>query len=140
MEKRGRKHHEANKTQKKKTIAVVGEKKKYPHAPKTEVLRARTEPGEEASEVSRIAPDPLAVAWGIPRMDVDHPSWQSSQGGEVLPKGSSGESPARWAETDAGISSAVRIHGHVLELAGRVQKYPTRVLLDSGSTGNFISM
>ena len=28
----------------------------------------------------------------------------------------------------------------MLELAGRVQKYPTRVLLDSGSTGNFISM
>ena len=26
-----------------------------------------------------------------------------------------------------------------MELAGRVQKYPTRVLLDSGLTGNFIS-
>ena len=26
-----------------------------------------------------------------------------------------------------------------MELVGRVQNYPTRVLLDSGSTGNFIS-
>ena len=137
VEERGRKHHEAEKTNKKKTVVVEG-KKRDPHTPKTDVLE-RTEPGEEASEVSRIAPDPEAVARGRPRMDVDQPSWQSAQGGAVLPEGSSGESPARWAEADAGISSAVRIHGHVLELAGRVQKYPTRVLLDSGSTGNFIS-
>ena len=53
-------------------------------------------------------------------MDVDQPSWQSAQGGAVLPEDSLGEAPARWAEADAGISSAVRIHGHVLELAGRV--------------------
>ena len=139
MEKGGRKHHEAEKPNKKKTIVVVEGKKRCPHAPKTEVLQARTEPGEEASEVSRNAPDPSAVARGNLRMDVDHPSRQSSQTGEVLPEGSSGESPARWAETDTGISSAVRIHGNVLELAGRVQKCPTRVLLDSGSTGNFIS-
>ena len=119
MEMRGRKHHEADKTNKKKTVIAVEGKKRSPHAPKTDVLE-RTEPGEEASEVSRIAPDPEAVARGRPRMDVDQPSWQSAQGGAVLPEGSSGESPARWAEADAGISSAVRIHGHVLELAGRV--------------------
>ena len=56
-----------------------------------------------------------------------------------MPEGLSGESLAWWAEADARINSAVPIHGHVLELAGRVQKYPTRVLLDSRSTGNFIS-
>ena len=89
--------------------------------------------------MARIALDPETVARGRPRMDVDQPSWQSTQEGANMPKGSSGESPARWTETDAGISSAVRIHGHVLELAGQVQKYPTRVLLDSGSTENFIS-
>ena len=138
LEERGRKHHEADKQNKKKTVLAVEGKKRNPHAPKTDVLRG-TEPGEEASEVSRIAPDPEAVARGRPRMDVDQPSWQSAQGGAVLPEGSSGESLARWAEADARISSAVRIHGHVLELAGRVQKYPTRVLLHSGSTGNFIS-
>ena len=89
--------------------------------------------------MARIAPDPEAVARGIPRMDKDQPSWQSNRGGVDLPEGSLGGSPARWAATDEKVSSAVRILGRVLELAGRVQKYPTRVLLDSGSTGNFIS-
>ena len=41
--------------------------------------------------------------------------------------------------TDHQISSAVRIRGSVLELAGRVNGYPARVLIDSGATGNFIS-
>ena len=89
--------------------------------------------------MARIAPDPEAVARGIPRMEKDQPSWQSTRGGVDLPEGSSGESPARWAASDEEVSAAVRILGRVLELAGRVQKYPTRVLLDSGSTGNFIS-
>ena len=40
---------------------------------------------------------------------------------------------------DSLISSAVRIRGSVLELAGRVNGYPARVLIDSGATGNFIS-
>ena len=45
----------------------------------------------------------------------------------------------REAVAESGVSSAVQLHGNVLELAGRVQNYPTWVLLDSGSTGNFIS-
>ena len=42
-------------------------------------------------------------------------------------------------ELNQGISSAVRVHGPVMELAGRVRNSSTRVLLDSGSTGNFVS-
>ena len=74
MEKGGKKCHEAEKPNKKKTIIVVEGKKRYPQAPKTEVLHARIEPGEEASEVSQNTPNPSAVATGKPRMDVDHPS------------------------------------------------------------------
>ena len=102
----------ADKQNKKQRLVEVEGKKRVLHTPKTDVLQ-RTEPGEEAREMARIAPDPETVARGRPRMDVDQPSWQSTQGGVDLPEGSSGESPARWAETDAGISSAVRIHGHV---------------------------
>ena len=106
MEMRGRKHHKADKQNKKKTVVAVEGKKRSPHAPKTDVLQ-RTEPGEEVSEVSRIAPELEAAARGRPRMDADQPSWQSAQGGAVLPEGSSGESPARWAEADVGISPAI---------------------------------
>ena len=138
LENRDRDHHEADKTNKKQKSVVVEGKKRILHAPRTDVLQS-AEPGEEAREMARIAPDPEAVARGIPRMEKDQPSWQSTRGGVELPEGSSGESPARWAATDEEVSSAVRVLGRVLELAGRVQKYPTRVLLDSGSTGNFIS-
>ena len=72
-------------------------------------------------------------------MDLDQPSWQASQRDGVLPEHSSGEPSTGVAIAESGVNSAVRIHGNVLELAGRVQNYPTRVLLDSGLTGNFIS-
>ena len=135
---RGRKHHKADKQNKKQRLVEVEGKKRVLHTPKTDVLQ-RTEPGEEAREMAQIALDPTTVAQGIPRMDEDQPPWQSTQGRVDLPEGLLGESPTRWARTDARINSAVRIYGHVLELAGRVQKYPTGVLLDFGSTGNFIS-
>ena len=51
-------------------------------------------------------------------MDVGRPSRQH----ETLPKIPTGEPLTRLAETDPGISSAVRIHGNVLELAGRVKQ------------------
>lgn len=117
---------------------MVEGKKKGSNAPITGVLYVRAEPGEEASEVSQIAPDPSVVVSGKLRMDMDQPSWQSSQEGEVLPKGSLGESPTQWAKTDVGISLAIWIYGYVLELANGFQKHPTRVLLDSGLTRNFI--
>ena len=41
--------------------------------------------------------------------------------------------------SEHGISSAIRIRGFVLELAGRVNKKKIKVLIDSGATGNFIS-
>ena len=72
-------------------------------------------------------------------MDLDQPSWQASQRNGDLPEHSSGEPSTEVVAAESGVSSAIRIHGNVLELARRVQNYPTRVLLDSGSTGNFIS-
>ena len=114
-------------------------KKRTPQAPITDNLQKSAEPGKGASETSRVTPNPLTVARGTPRMDLDQPSWQASQSCGDLPEHSSGEPSTRVAATESGVSSAVRIHGNVLELAGRVQNYPTRVLLDSGSIGNFIS-
>ena len=50
-----------------------------------------------------------------------------------------GGTPANVEADHWGISSAVRLRGPVLELAGRVKRKPVKVLLDSGSTGNFMS-
>ena len=59
-------------------------------------------------------------------MALDQPSWQASQTGGDLPEHSSGEPSTGVAAAKSGVSSAVRIHGNVLELAGRVQSYPTK--------------
>ena len=99
MEKGGREHHEADKSNKKQKLVGVEGKKRILHAPRTDVLQ-RSEPGKEAREIARIAPDLEDVARGIPKMDTDQPSWQSTRGGVDLPKGSSGESPARWVGSD----------------------------------------
>ena len=129
-----------DKENKKRLILLgVDEKKRIPQAPKTDDLQRCAEPVKGASEISRMTPDPLSVARGRPRMALDQPSWQASQAGGDLPEHSSGEPSTGVAAAESGVSSAVRIHGNVLELAGRVQNYPTRVLLDSGLTGNFIS-
>ena len=46
----------------------------------------------------------------------------------------------RHPESDGGgISSVVRIRGTVIALAGRVRGRRLRVLIDSGSTGNYLS-
>ena len=106
MENGGREHHEAEKQNKKQRLGGVEGKKRILHAPRTDVLQS-AEPGEEAGEMARIAPDPDTVAWGIPRMEQDQRSWQSTRGGVELPEGSSGESPARWATSDEEVSAAV---------------------------------
>ena len=49
-----------------------------------------------------------------------------------------GESPDLDGPVDE-IVSAVRLRGSVIELASRVKERPVKVLLDSGTTGNFIS-
>ena len=41
--------------------------------------------------------------------------------------------------TDQGIISAVRIRGSVIELSGQVKKKAVKVLIDSGTTRNFIT-
>ena len=53
-----------------------------------------------------------------------------------------GEATTQFAGSSSiimGISSAVHIHGQALELAGVVRKRPVKVLIDSGSSGNYIS-
>ena len=114
-------------------------KKRSPHAPLTGSLREEAEIGQRTDEILRDTPDLKAVAGDSPRLDSGQPAWQSSAEMTGLPKDSPGEPPIREAAAETGISSAVRIHGNVLELAGRVRGVSTRVLLDSGSTGNFIS-
>ena len=114
-------------------------KKRSPHAPLTGSLREEAEIGQRTDEILRDTPDLKAVAGDSPRLDPGQPAWQSSAEMTGLPKDSPGEPPIREAAAETGISSAVRIHGNVLELAGRVRGVSTRVLLDSGSTGNFIS-
>ena len=90
MENGVRDHLKARKPNKKQKRVGVEGKKRILHAPRTDVLQ-RSEPGEEVREMARVAPDPEAMARGIPRMDKDQPSWQSNQGGVDLPEGSSGE-------------------------------------------------
>ena len=71
----------------------------------------------------------------------------SAAGCSTGPKVAAGEPRARnprdlytrSAADGDGISSAVRIWGSVLELAGKVKGRPVKVLIDSGATGNFIS-
>ena len=92
-----------------------------------------------ASEILRVTPDPLIVVRGRPRMALDQPSWQASLTSGDRPEHSSGEPSTRDAVAESGVSSAVQLHGNMLKLAGRIQNYPTRVLLDSGLTSNFIS-
>jgi len=114
-------------------------KKRSPQAPRTGPLREEAEADQRISERLRDTPDPEIVAGDCPRVDEGQPPWQASDIPDDLPKDSPGESPMRQAAVETDISSAVRIHGNVMELAGRVRGFSTRVLLDSGSTGNFIS-
>ena len=70
-----------------------------------------------------------------------------TEGCSIGPRVAAGEPRARnprdmdtrSAADGDGISSAVRIRGSVLELAGKVKGRPVKVLIDSGATGNFIS-
>lgn len=133
---------EAERNQRKtktKVLCTNTGKTRSSHTPRTDALREEAEPGGCASEKSRLSPDPISVAGETPRTCLDQPSWHSSDDDGEWPEYSKGESPIREAAAEAKISSAVRIHGRVLELAGRVRQNAIRVLLDSGATGNFVS-
>ena len=86
----------------------------------------------------------MAVA--VSREDMVYPlSGNSASNSEVPPEYLAGELPVvkpSEGSTDAdvgGISSVVRIRGTVIALAGRIRGRKIRVLVDSGSTGNYIS-
>ena len=68
-------------------------------------------------------------------VDADATARPGVPAGEPLSESPRESGPA----PDQGISSAVRIQGSVLELAGRVKRRPIKVLIDSGATGNFVS-
>ena len=140
--KRGREAEPKQRKPNKNILLVDGEQKKRnlqsPTA--TDALRQSTaEPDQRISEKSRLTPDPISVAGEEPKVCLDQPPWHSSEDDEEWPEHSSGEPPIREAAAETRISSAVRIHGHVLELACRVRQNAMRALLDSGSTGNFVS-
>jgi hypothetical protein len=138
---RGRVDRKSSKPQKKRKL-IIGEKKRDPQTPRTVAPQEKLEPGREAGERSRQSLDPfsVSVAGDGSRMAVGQPSWRSfSPYRGRTPEHSAGETPTDASRAEVRVSSAFRIHGNVIELAGRVQKSPTRVLLDSGSTGNFVS-
>lgn len=95
----------------------------------------------ECHVVARAEPE---VGDGSPSRDAT--SAESGAYPRVVPRRSPVTNPSGWAggpgrsATDnAEVSSAVRIRGSVLELAGLVNGRPIKVLMDSGATGNFIS-
>ena len=80
------------------------------------------------------------------REDMVYPlSGNSASNSEVPPEYPAGEPPVvkpSEGSPDAdvgGISLVVRIQGTVIALAGRIRGRNIRVLVDSGSTGNYIS-
>ena len=82
----------------------------------------------------------------VPEMDVVYPLYgDATNEGELTSGYLMGEPPInrpleRHPESDGGgTSSVVRIRGTVIALARRVRGRRLRVLIDSGSTGNYLS-
>ena len=95
--------------------------------------------GLTSGDALRQAPGQSEVAGVEPVTNVVQSSRTVAASSSTSPSDPAGGTPAD-AEADRwGISSAVRLCGPVLELAGRVKRKPVKVLLDSGSTGNFMS-
>ena len=95
----------------------------------------------ECHVVARAEPE---VGDGSPSRDAT--STESGACPRVVPRRSPVMNPSGWAggpgrsaSDNSEVSSAVRIRGSVLELAGLVNGRPIKVLIDSGATGNFIS-
>ena len=74
-----------------------------------------------------------------PVLDVVYPSQTATASSSADPNDPVKGTPVGAEAGRGGISLAVQLCGPVLELAGRVKRRPIKVLLDSGSTGNFIS-
>ena len=79
-----------------------------------------------------------------PEEDVGFPLQSTASTKQVVTLGNSAEGtntrpigPVEAAPTE--VSSTERISSHTIELSGRIHRTPIRVLLDRGSTGNYIS-
>ena len=104
-----------------------------------------TEPSPSTGESLRQAlnPDHQVVKVG-PEVDVGFPLQSTAASKQAVSLGDSTEGtitrpigPVEAIPTE--ISSTERISSHTIELSGRIHRRPIRVLLDSGSTGNYIS-
>ena len=105
-----------------------------------------TEPNQNTGESLRQALDleDQVVKVG-PEVDVGYPLWSTTYAQQrAVPLGYSTEGatirPIGPVEaTSAEVSSTERIPSQTIELSGMIHRRPIRVLLDSGSTGNYIS-
>ncbi len=108
----------------------IGKKKRGPCSPKP-AERMRQDPDPKIEEVA-------GVKSGTHNRDqVSRDAVPSVR--NAIPNGSAGGSTTVGVESISGVSSTVQTRGTVLELAGKVKRRPVRILLDSGSTGNFVS-
>ena len=95
-----------------------------------------------AIEEPRQCPDPKAVVGRMPEEPLGRLTRTGNLQKEPVPGSSAGGSPTEDLKdrpTEHQISSVVQIRGRAMELAGRIRGRAVSVLLDSGSTGNFIS-
>ena len=134
--------------QKEKERIVEGRKEKILPSSHTASWQGSAGPSERdtSGTLRQATNQDSEVAVVGPGMDVVYPS----HGDSAIECGSTSGYPAgetsvgrpleRHPESDGGgISSVVRIRGTVVALAGRVRGRSLRVLIDSGSTGNYIS-
>ena len=108
--------------------------------------RSRASFGETGGTLQQTTNKDSKATVVVPEVDVVYPlHGDSAERGESTSGYPVGEPPInrpseRHPESDVGgISSVVRIWGTVIALAGRVRGRRLRVLIDSGSTGNYLS-
>ena len=128
--------------------ACSGQERKVVQGSHTVSLQGNAGPsdGDIGGTQRQAANQDRQVAASVSREDMVYPlNGNSASNHEVPPEYSVGEPPVvkpSEGSTDAdvgGISSVVRIRGIVIALAGRIRGRNIRVLVDSGSTGNYAS-
>ena len=108
----------------------IGSVKSRPHTAGL-IGRQQQAQGSDQEEVAGVeprVPDRTQEPWGM----------------TTLASGGPPDSPVRQSTTEGraavrGISALVRTRGKVIELAGEIYKRPVSMLIDSGSTGNYVT-
>ena len=119
--------HQCNKCKEKQKHR---QKKRYPRSPKTEVQPWQMQ-GFELLYVVNVGPGPdnqNQLAWEACMVDDDALS-DSTEGGMAIEA----------VESVWGLDSSSKTPKRTLELAGRIGKRPVRMLIDSGTTRNYVS-